>query len=538
MTAGPARHDPLARWRPTARDLLGFALLGLALLVYPWAIDSALARFGVRPVAALLLALALAGGALPLGAPGGLRIDLPRVPGFPGAIALLLAGALGTGDVRWLFLVPAFVYLWLALLAAASLREPISLIERVARFLQPRAPDFIRSYCRKVTALWCLFFAATAATIAGLARRRRRAPRLLLLGPVAAGGPALARRVRGAQGVVPLLRRRAPRPPLVGAAARGEQRARPPLPRLHPRGAGADARGGLHAAGRGALAMSARARVVVTGMAGLCALGATGRACARRCARALGRHDDSRVGVDRGPAHAPRRAGGAARPERTSDARKLRGMGRVALLARAGAELALADAGAARERARLGDGTLGLAFGSTSGSPPALVAYARAFGVERSTRAWAPIDYLKLMSHTVAANLAQFFESPRTRHPDLQRVHLGQPGDRLRLRGDPARHAGRDARRRRRGAPRDRGVGLRHAARDLDAQRRAPAARRAPSTPTRDGLVVGEGAGRSCSRSSSFARARGARIQAEVVGFGTNCDGLHLTNPDADGMRA
>jgi len=168
VTTGPVRHDPLARWRPTARDLLGFALLGLALLVYPWAIDSALARFGVRPVAAALLGLALAGGALPLGAAGGRRIDLPRVPGFPGAMALLLAAALATGDVRWLFLVPAAVYLWLALLAAASLREPISLIERAARFLQPRAPDFIRSYCRKVTALWCVFFAATAATIAWL----------------------------------------------------------------------------------------------------------------------------------------------------------------------------------------------------------------------------------------------------------------------------------------------------------------------------------------------------------------------------------
>ena len=146
MTARPLRHDPLAAWRPGPRDLLGFALLGGALLVYPWAIDSALARFGVRPVAAVLLALALAGGALPLGAAGARRIDLPRVPGFPGAIALLLGAALATGDVRCLFLVPAAVYLWLALLAAASLREPLSLIERAARFLQPRAPDFIRSW--------------------------------------------------------------------------------------------------------------------------------------------------------------------------------------------------------------------------------------------------------------------------------------------------------------------------------------------------------------------------------------------------------
>jgi uncharacterized membrane protein len=168
VTAAGPLQDPLARGRPGARDLLGFALLGLALLVYPWAIDAALARFGVRPVAALLLVLTLAGGALPRRAAPARLIDLPRVPGFPGAIALLIAAALATGDVRCLFLVPAAVYLWLALLSAASLREPVSLIERAARFIQPRAPEFIRPYCRKVTALWCAFFAVTAAIIAWL----------------------------------------------------------------------------------------------------------------------------------------------------------------------------------------------------------------------------------------------------------------------------------------------------------------------------------------------------------------------------------
>lgn len=170
MTAPPARPDPLAAWRPTARDVLGFALLGAALLVYPWAIDAALARFGTRPVAAALLALALLGGAAPARLRGAAarRIDFPRVPGFPAAFAVLLAAALASGDVRCLFLVPAAVYLWLALLAAASLREPPSLIERAALFLQPRAPDFIRPYCRKVTALWCGLFAVTALAIAWL----------------------------------------------------------------------------------------------------------------------------------------------------------------------------------------------------------------------------------------------------------------------------------------------------------------------------------------------------------------------------------
>jgi uncharacterized membrane protein len=168
VTAAPARHDPLAAWRPTPRELLGFALLGASLLVYPLAIDAALARFGVRPTAAALLALALLGGASPLRRVSGRRIDLPRVPGFPAALSLLLAAALLLGDLRCLLLLPAAIYLWLALLAAASLRQPPSLIERAARFLQPRAPDFIRPYCRKLTALWSALFAATAVAIAWL----------------------------------------------------------------------------------------------------------------------------------------------------------------------------------------------------------------------------------------------------------------------------------------------------------------------------------------------------------------------------------
>jgi uncharacterized membrane protein len=168
VTDAATNPDPLAAWRPTLRTWLGGLLLAGVLVVYPWLIDAALARLGTRWVAAGLLALALLGGALPLASRGSERAPLPRVPGFPAAIALPLVAALVGGDVRALFLVPAAVHLWLCLLCAASLREPISLIERAARFLQPRAPDFIRSYCRKVTALFAALFAASAAAIAWL----------------------------------------------------------------------------------------------------------------------------------------------------------------------------------------------------------------------------------------------------------------------------------------------------------------------------------------------------------------------------------
>jgi 3-oxoacyl-[acyl-carrier-protein] synthase II len=53
----------------------------------------------------------------------------------------------------------------------------------------------------------------------------------------------------------------------------------------------------------------------------------------------------------------------------------------------------------------------------------------------------------------------------------------------------------------------------------------------------RDGLVVGEGAGTLILESLERARARGAQILAEIVGYGTNCDGLHITAPSESGMR-
>ena len=43
--------------------------------------------------------------------------------------------------------------------------------------------------------------------------------------------------------------------------------------------------------------------------------------------------------------------------------------------------------------------------------------------------------------------------------------------------------------------------------------------------------MIGEGAGTLVLEELEHARARGARIHAEVVGFGTNCDGSHVTQP-------
>jgi len=58
-----------------------------------------------------------------------------------------------------------------------------------------------------------------------------------------------------------------------------------------------------------------------------------------------------------------------------------------------------------------------------------------------------------------------------------------------------------------------------------------------PFDAARDGLVIGEGAGCLILEDMAHAQARGAVVHAELVGFGTNSDGCHVTQPNAATMQ-
>jgi len=82
----------------------------------------------------------------------------------------LLAGlAVVSGRRIFLLLLPALAYAYLIWIFARSLQEPVSIIGRVARLVDPKAPDFIDPYCRKLTVVWCGVFAVNVACISAFA---------------------------------------------------------------------------------------------------------------------------------------------------------------------------------------------------------------------------------------------------------------------------------------------------------------------------------------------------------------------------------
>jgi 3-oxoacyl-[acyl-carrier-protein] synthase II len=212
-----------------------------------------------------------------------------------------------------------------------------------------------------------------------------------------------------------------------------------------------------------------------------------------------------------------------------------RTMGRVSLLATAATEQAIADAAIARDE--IASGAVGLAYGSTHGSSSANEDWARKLIANQGFLGLASTAYLKFMSHTAATNLAVHFgfrgRVLTTCAACVSASHaIGYAYEHIKHGVCDVMVAG--------GAEE---LHFSHAGvfdimyATSRAFNDAPSASPRPFDRRRDGLVVGEGAGTFVLEEWQRAKRAGKPIYAELVGFGTNCDGRHATNPSSEGMR-
>ena len=215
--------------------------------------------------------------------------------------------------------------------------------------------------------------------------------------------------------------------------------------------------------------------------------------------------------------------------------KKTRTMGRVALLSTWATQKAIDDAGLQAEQ--LTNPRTGLAYGSTSGSMPAFQQFSERLLHEKTTIGIPSNCYLKLMSHTAPANLASYFAihgrvltTCSACVSSSQAIGYGYEAIRYGLQ-DTMIVGGAEEIHVSNAVIFDVMFATSHHFNDTP--ERAPR----PFDKDRDGLVTGEGAGTLILESYDQAVARGAHIYAEIIGFGTNCDGAHMTAPALDGMQ-
>ncbi len=214
--------------------------------------------------------------------------------------------------------------------------------------------------------------------------------------------------------------------------------------------------------------------------------------------------------------------------------KQLRSMGRVSQLCVDAAEQALSDAGLLNDES-IKDGRMGVACGSSVGS----TADIRDMGellLTGQSRSFNANTYIRMMPHTTAANIGIFFGLKGRIIPTssacasgsqaigyaYEAIKYGLIDSMLAGGGDEV-------------CPSEAYIfdSLYAASRRNDTPELTPR----PYDTARDGLVIGEGAGILVLESLEHAQARGAKIYAEIVGYGANSDGTHVTQPQAATMQ-
>jgi 3-oxoacyl-[acyl-carrier-protein] synthase II len=213
--------------------------------------------------------------------------------------------------------------------------------------------------------------------------------------------------------------------------------------------------------------------------------------------------------------------------------KKVRTMGAVSRMATYATERALTAAGLIDDPV-LRSGRTGIAYGSSFGSPQPYVAFAELMttGTSRKLNA---TSYIQMMSHTAAVNVGLFFGVTGRTIPTSSACTSGSQAIGYAYeticwgKADVMLAGGADELDITQAAVFDTlyATSVRN-----DAPHRTPR----PYDKDRDGLVIGEGATTLVLEEYEHALARGAPIRAEIVGFGTNTDGTHATQPQSDTM--
>jgi 3-oxoacyl-[acyl-carrier-protein] synthase II len=208
----------------------------------------------------------------------------------------------------------------------------------------------------------------------------------------------------------------------------------------------------------------------------------------------------------------------------------VRAMGRVAVLAVRAAEMALQQAGLLGDPV-LRSGRAGVAFGSSYGSTAPTVDFVN-FMQTGSATGLSATSYIRMMSHTTAVNIAVTFGLTGRIITTSSACTSGSQG--IGYAFEAIRFGRAD-------------IMVAGGAEELcptmavvfdtlfatSTSNELPQTASRPFDRDRDGLVIGEGAGALVLEAFEHARARGAPILAEIIGFGTNADGAHITQPAA-----
>lgn len=214
--------------------------------------------------------------------------------------------------------------------------------------------------------------------------------------------------------------------------------------------------------------------------------------------------------------------------------KQLRSMGRVSQLCVDAAEQALRDANLLGNP-MIQDGRMGVACGSSTGS----TADIRAAGELLMTGASDDFNantYVRMMPHTTAANMGIFFGLTGRIIPTSsacssgsQAIGYAYESIKYGLIDMMLAGGGEEF------CPSE--VYVFDSLFAASRRNHEPHLTPRPYDIQRDGLVIGEGAGIFVLESLEHAQARGAKIYAEIIGYGANSDGSHVTQPQKETMQ-